>query len=143
MHKRLWLLAGAAVAMLLVAVSATATTTKVSKGTSASLSAAPFAQAWANVPRTTAGRKAKSVLVFGMEQDITGFNLAQADQTAYWAAVTGETGVIRGNYIVDQKGNYHLDMASSVKATRTKLTIHIRKDANWWWGGRKLPVTAA
>ena len=65
MHKRLWLLAGAAVAMLLVAVSATATTTKVSKGTSASLSPAPFAQAWANVPQTTAGRKAKSVLVFG------------------------------------------------------------------------------
>jgi len=143
MHKRLWLLAGAAAAVMAIAASASATT-KFAGGSSARvLAAAPFAKAWANVPRTPAGRKAKSVLVFGMEQDITGFNLAQADQTAYWAAVTGETGVIRGNYIVDQKGNYHLDMASSVKVTKTKLTIHIRKNANWWWGGRKLPVTAA
>jgi peptide/nickel transport system substrate-binding protein len=143
MHKRLWLLAGAAVAILSIAASASATT-KLSGGSSARvLAAAPFEQAMANVPRTEAGRKAKSVLVFGMEQDVTGFNLAQADQTALWAAITGETGVIRGNYLIDNKGNYHLDMASSVKATKSSLTIHIRKDANWWWGGRKLPVTSA
>ncbi len=143
MHKRLWLLVGAAAAVLSLAASATATT-KVAGGASArSLAAAPFAQAWANVPRTPAGRKAKSVLVFGMEQDITGFNLAQADQTAYWAAVTGETGVIRGDYVVDNKGDYHLDLASKVTATKTDLTITIRPNANWYWGGKKLPVTNA
>ena len=89
MQKRLWLLAGVGAAVLMVAASATATT-KVAGGSSAhSLAAAPFSQAWAHVPRTAAGRKAKSVLVFGMEQDITGFNLAQADQTAYWATQVG------------------------------------------------------
>jgi peptide/nickel transport system substrate-binding protein len=142
MHKRLWLLGGVAAAIMCLAASATATT-KVVSGTSAhALAAAPFAQAWANVPRTPAARKAKSVLVFGMEQDITGFNLAQADQTAYWAAVTGETGVIRGNYIVDDKGNYHLDLASRVKATKSSLTITIRRGAYWYWQGhKKIPVT--
>jgi len=76
MHKRLWLLAGAAAAVMAIAASASATT-KFAGGSSARvLAAAPFAKAWANVPRTPAGRKAKSVLVFGMEQDITGFNLA-------------------------------------------------------------------
>lgn len=143
MQKRLWLLAGVGAAVLMVAASATATT-KVAGGSSAhSLAAAPFSQAWAHVPRTTAGRKAKSVLVFGMEQDITGFNLAQADQTAYWAAVTGETGIIRGNYLVDNKGDYHLDLASKVTATKTDLSITIRPDANWYWGGKKSPVTNA
>ncbi|MHB8649721.1 MAG: peptide ABC transporter substrate-binding protein [Gaiellaceae bacterium] len=142
MHRRLWLLAGAGAAVLLLAASASATT-KVAAGSAraSTLAAAPFAQAWANVPRTPAARKAKSTLVFGMEQDITGFNLAQADETAYWAAVTGETPVIRGNYVVDQNGGYHLDLASSVTATKKDLSITIRPDANWYWGGKKLPVT--
>ena len=71
MHRRLWLLAGAALALLVVGATASAST---SVATAPKLAAAPFAQSWANVPRTPAGRKAKSVLVFGMEQDVTGFN---------------------------------------------------------------------
>jgi len=76
MHRRLWLLVGAAAAVLLLAASATAKTkvagtAAVADGTPA---AAPFAQAWAQVPRTTAGRKAANVVVFGAEQDIDGFN---------------------------------------------------------------------
>ena len=144
MHRRLWLLAGAGAAVLMLAASATATTKSAAKSANArasALAAAPFAQAWANVPRPPAARTAQSTLVFGMEQDITGFNLAQADETAYWAAVTGETGVIRGNYLVDNNGNYHLDLASSVTATKKDLSITIRPDANWYWGGKKMPVT--
>ena len=141
MHRSLWLLGGAAAAVLLLAASDTATTKVAGSASARTLAAAPFAQAWAQVPRTPAGRKAKSVLVFGMEQDITGFNLAQADETAYWAALTGETGVIRGDYIVDNNGDYHLDLASSVTATKKDLTITIRPDAYWYWGGKKLPVT--
>ena len=49
MHRRLWLVAGVAVALLAVGATASATTTSSS---SAKLAAAPFAQAWANVPRT-------------------------------------------------------------------------------------------
>jgi peptide/nickel transport system substrate-binding protein len=143
MQRRLWLLVGAAAAVLLVAATATATTRVAGSASSAKLAAAPFAQAWANVPRSPAARKAKSVLVFGMEQDAAGFNTLQADENAYWAALTGNTPVIRNTYVIDDQGNYHLDLASKVTATRSGLTINIRPDANWWWGGKKVPVTYA
>ena len=81
MHRRLWLLAGAAAAVLLLAASATATTKVAGSARGSTLAAAPFAQSWAQVPRTPAGRKAKSVLVFGMEQDIVGFNTTISPRT--------------------------------------------------------------
>jgi len=141
MHKRLWLLAGAAVAMLLVAVSATATTTKVSKGTSASLSAAPFAQAWANVPQTTAGRKAKSVLVFGEEQDVNGFNtnLTCCNQLA--GGYLGFNETIRGAYNINNKGVHIKDLVSAASANSKTLHFTIKPKASWYYGGKKLPVT--
>jgi peptide/nickel transport system substrate-binding protein len=139
MHRRLWLTAGVAVALLTVGATASATTRVA---TANKLAAAPFAQAWANVPRTPAARKAKSVLVFGMEQDVTGFNTGEESQNAYWAALTGNTPILRGNYIIDDKGNYHLDLATKVTATKTSLTINIRPDAFWnWQGHKKSPVT--
>jgi peptide/nickel transport system substrate-binding protein len=141
MQRRLWLLAGVGAAVLLVAASATATTKVAGSAKSSTLAAAPFAQSWANVPRTPAARKAKSVLVFGAEQDITGFNVLNADENALWAQVTGISPTMRGAYIIDQNGNYHLDLASKVVATRSNLTITVRPDANWNWGGKKIPVT--
>jgi peptide/nickel transport system substrate-binding protein len=128
-------------AVLLVAASATATTKVAGSAKSSTLAAAPFAQSLANVPRTPAARKAKSVLVFGAEQDITGFNVLNADENALWAQVTGISPTMRGAYIIDQNGNYHLDLASKVVATRSNLTITVRPDANWNWGGKKIPVT--
>jgi peptide/nickel transport system substrate-binding protein len=143
MHKRFWLLAGVIVVVVVVmgAVGATASFGRTAAPAIASLHAAPFNAA--AIPQTVAERKAKKVLVFGMEQDITGFNLAEADETAYWAALTGETGVIRGSYIIDQKGDYHLDQDSKVTVTKRNLTITIRKDAFWMWGKKKVPVTNA
>src|SRR3569833_2741567 len=130
MHRRLWLVAGVAVALRTVGATASATTRTAS---APKLAAAPFAQAWANVPRTPAARKAKSVLVFGMEQDVTGFNTGEESQNAYWAALTGNTPILRGNYIIDNNGNYHLDLASKVTATKSTLTITIRPCAKWYW----------
>src|SRR5256885_17054197 len=78
MHRKLWLLVGAAAAVMLLAASATATTKVAGSARGAESSAAPFAQSWAKVPQTAAGRKAKSILVFGVEQDINGFNTALA-----------------------------------------------------------------
>src|ERR1700712_4109424 len=98
MHKRLLLLGGAALAVLTIAASASATARTTAASTAATPAAAPFAASWASVPRTTAARKAKSILVFGMEQDITGFNTALTCCSAYWAAVTGNTPEIRGAY---------------------------------------------
>src|SRR5579884_3190764 len=139
MHRRLWLVAGAAVALFAVVATASASTQKAS---SSKLAAAPFAQSWAQVPRSPAARKLKGILVFGMEQDISGFNTGQADQNAYWAALTGNTPTLRGDYIIDNQGNYHLDLAKSVTATKSGLTITIRPNAYWYWQGHaKAPVT--
>ena len=143
MQRRLWLLVGAAVAVMILALSASAMTKVSGSSRASALAAAPFAQAWANVPKTTAGRKAKSVLVFGGEQDPAGFNGLQATQSSFWAVMEGNTPVIRGTYIIDNKGQYHLDVASSVTATKTDLTITIRPGAVWNWGGKKVPVSPA
>lgn len=143
MHRRLWLFAGAAAAVMLLAASATATT-KVASGVRASgatPAAAPFAQAWANVPRTTAARKAKTVVVFGMEQDIDGFNTALTCCNAFWAGVTGNVPVVRGAYNITNKLQHIKDLITDGKATKTTLSFTIRPDANWYWGGKKSPVT--
>jgi len=84
-------------------------------------------------------------MVFGLEQDVTGFNVLNANENAYYAAIVAATPVIRGTYIIDQKGNYHLDMASKVKVTKKFLKITIKKSAKWYWVGHNglKPVTAA
>lgn len=143
MHRRLWLFAGAAAAVLLLAASATATTKVVSsaRASGATPAAAPFAQAWANVPRTTAARKAKSVVVFGMEQDIDGFNTVLTCCNAFWAGVTGNVPVVRGAYNITNKLQHVLDTVVAASATKTTLSYTIRPNANWYWGGKKIPVT--
>ena len=144
MHRRVWFLVAAVVAVLGLAGSAAAVTAAKSSSSASSLHAAPFAKAWANIPRTPAARAAKKTMVFGLEQTVTGFNLGNADQNAFYAAIVAGTPVIRGTYIIDNKGQYHLDMASKVVATKKILRITIRKDAKWNWLGHKLrPVTPA
>src|ERR1700704_707955 len=144
MHKRLSLLAGAAVALLVLAATATATSKVATTASAADATpaAAPFAQSWANVPRTPAARQAKTVLVFGQEQDIDGFNTNLTCCNQFWAGVQ-TVPVIRGAFIVDNKLRHLKDLVSSAKATKTTLSYTIRKDAYWNWGGKKLPVSYA
>jgi ABC-type transport system substrate-binding protein len=142
MRRRLWLLAGAAaVALLLVAGSATATGKVAGSAHGATLAAAPFAQAWAQVPRTTAGRKARSVLVFGAEQDIVGFNTNLNCCNQLWAQFMGGIETLHGAFIQNQKGVWVKDIVSQASASKTTLSYTIRPDANWYWGGKKVPVT--
>jgi peptide/nickel transport system substrate-binding protein len=142
MHRRVWFLAAAIAAVLGLAGSAAAMTAGASSSSSARMSS--FAHAWASVPRTPAAREAKKTMVFGLEQTVTGFNLDEADENAYYSAIVAGTPIIRGNYLIDQNGNYHLDMASKVVANKKYLKIWIRKNANWNWLGHKpIPVTAA
>ena len=140
MRNRLWLLAGASLAMLLVAATATATTKVSQKSGSASRAAAPFAQSWAQVPRTSAARKAKDIVVFGQEQDIVGFNTNLTCCNQFWAGVQ-TVPVIRGAFITNDKLQNVKDLVTGAKATKTTLSYTIRKDANWNWGGKKIPVT--
>jgi peptide/nickel transport system substrate-binding protein len=145
MHRRVWFLAGLAAAVLALAGSATAMTAAKSSSASArSPYAVPFAKAAASIPRTPAARQAKKTMVFGLEQGVTGFNTGDANENAYYAAIVAGTPLLRGNYVIDNKGNYHLDLASKVVATKKYLKIWIRKNANWFWQGHKAtPVTAA
>ncbi|MES1246214.1 MAG: ABC transporter substrate-binding protein [Actinomycetota bacterium] len=138
MRKRITLLAGAALATLVVVASAAGVgRAPASAGT---LAAAPFAQSWAQIPRTPAARKAKDTLVFGEEQDIDGFNGILTCCNEYWAAVQNVP-VIRGAYNVDNKLRHILDLVTSAKATKTTLSYTIKPNANWSWGTKKLPVT--
>jgi len=125
-------------------VAATATATAKVAGTAsaagATPAAAPFSESWAQVPHTAAARQAKTSLVFGQEQDIVGFNTSLTCCNQFWAGVQ-TVPVIRGAYIVDNKLQHLKDLVSDAKATKTTLTYTIRKDANWNWGGKKVPVT--
>jgi peptide/nickel transport system substrate-binding protein len=142
MHRRVWFLAAAIAAVLGLAGSAAAMTAGASSSSSARMSS--FAKAMASVPRTPAAREAKKTMVFGLEQTVTGFNLGEADENAYYAAIVAGTPIIRGNYLIDQNGKYHLDMASKVVANKKYLKIWIKKNANWNWLGHKpVPVTAS
>jgi peptide/nickel transport system substrate-binding protein len=144
MHRRVWFFAVAVAGVLLLAGSAAAMTAARPSSGAQVLRAAPFAKAWANTPRTPAARAAKKTMVFGLEQTVTGFNLGEADENAYYAAIVAGTPIIRGNYLIDQNGKYHLDMAKKVVATKKFLKIWIKKSAKWNWLGHKLrPVTAA
>ena len=142
MHRRLWLLAGAALAILLVAATATASTSRTAsaRAADATPAAAPFAQSWAHIPRTPAARKASDTIVFGEEQDIDGFNTSLTCCNEFWAGVQ-TVPVIRGAYIINNKLQHVLDLVSSAKATKTTLTYTIRPGASWNWGGKKVPVT--
>ena len=108
MHRRLWLLAGAAAAVLLVAASATAKTKVAGSArvADATPAAAPFAQAWAQVPRTTAGRQAANVVVFGAEQDIDGFNTNLSCCNELWASCMGGGEALHGAFNQNEKGQW-------------------------------------
>src|SRR5436305_366889 len=141
MHRKLWLLAGASATVLLVAASATATTKVAGSARGADSAAAPFAQSWAQVPRTAEGRKAKSVLVFGLEQDINGFNTSLSCCNQLIGTFLGAGEALHGAFNQDTKGLWFKDLVSSAAATKTSLSYTIRPDANWYWGGKKIPVT--
>jgi ABC-type transport system substrate-binding protein len=146
MHRRLWLFAGAAVAtVLLVAASATAKTNvagSASAAQGAMSAAAPFAQAWAQVPRTTAGRRAANVVVFGAEQDIDGFNTALSCCNELWASWMGGGETTYGPFIQNQKGQWiPTGITTAASASSKGVTYTISPKANWYWGGKKIPVT--
>lgn len=145
MHRRLWLLAGAAVAtVLLVASSATAKTDATASSAAAlgTPAAAPFAQAWAKVPRTTAGRMANNTVVFAIDEDISGFNTNLSccnELVAGWMGAD-ETGY--GAFIQDNKGHWiPTGITTSASANSKGVSYTISPKAYWYWGGKKIPVT--
>jgi peptide/nickel transport system substrate-binding protein len=129
--RAVWPFAGAALVVLVVAATATG------RATVADTSAAAPSRA---VAKTTAGRKAKQVVVFGQEQDVAGFNPALTCCNQFWAGVQ-TVPVIRGAFITNDKLQLVKDLVLRARATPTTLSYTIRPNANWNWGGRKIPVT--
>jgi peptide/nickel transport system substrate-binding protein len=88
-------------------------------------------------------RAAKTVLLYGAEQDVNGFNTYLECCNQFWGVVIGGTPVIRGAYVVNPKLRYIPDVISSA-TTKLKpsfsVTYNIRKNANWSDGK---PVVAA
>jgi ABC-type transport system substrate-binding protein len=122
MHKKFWFLVAAAVAVFALTGTAAAT--------SGRQNLTSLQKAMAQTPQQ---RAANNTLNFVMEQDVGGFFALDIDETQFWAAVTGVVPEIRGSYLVDNKGNYHLDLASSVtvNSSGSTMTILIRPDAVW------------
>jgi peptide/nickel transport system substrate-binding protein len=141
MRRHLWLFACAA-AVVVAAATASASTDVAARRAlaGATPAASPFAASWADVPLTSAARRAKGVVVFGQEQDIDGYNTVLTCCNEFWAGVQNVP-VIRGAYLVNARLDHQLDLVVFAKATRSTLTYTIRPNANWNWGGRKLPVT--
>jgi peptide/nickel transport system substrate-binding protein len=119
MRKRLWLLVGAVIiASTIVVTGATAKTTGVSSSAQ------------------------KTVLVYGAEQDVNGFNTALECCNQFWAVVIGGTPVLRGAWIINPKLQYVPDVITGAKLKLKPFTVtyNIRKNANWSDGK---PVTGA
>jgi peptide/nickel transport system substrate-binding protein len=144
MHRRLWLVAGAAAAVLLLAASATAqtkvaATASVSKGTPA---AAPFAQAWANVPRTTAGRKAANTVVVAIDEDVNCWNTILNACNELVGGYMGFNETTEGPFIENGQGLWvPTGITTSETATTKGLSYTINPKAYWYDGGKKVPVT--
>jgi ABC-type transport system substrate-binding protein len=139
MHRRIWFLVVAAAAVLAVVGSATATSNRAAAAAPGTVQ--PFAKAWAQTPRTPAAREAKKTITVAMEQDLSGtWNVNQASSTLAWA-VWVENGILRAPYQLTNKYQYKHDLATKVKVTKKYIRYTIRKNANWNWGGKTVPVT--
>jgi ABC-type transport system substrate-binding protein len=134
MRNLLPLLAAASLAATVSAASARPTRA------GAASAAAPFAHSWAHVPRSQAARRARRILVFGQEQDVTGFNTSLSC-CGQLSTVGQVAPVIRGAFVTNSRLQHVKDLVTSARATATTLSYTIRRNAFWNWGGRKLPVT--
>lgn len=139
MHKRIWFLVAAAAALLAIAGSAAATGSGAASAAPGTVQ--PFAKSWAQTPRTPAAREAKKTITVAMEQDLAGtWNINQASSTLAWATWV-ENGILRSPYEVTSKYTYKHDLATKVVVNKKFIRYYIRKNANWNYGGKKVPVT--
>lgn len=146
MHKRIWFLAAAALALLAVVGSASAMT-RGPKTASSYGKVMPFAQSWNATPKTPHGRMLKSTINVAQEQDLgagCGWNINQASCTLAWAVWAGWNPILRSPYTVayvNGSYKYEYDLVSNVTVTSSYIRYTIRKGAKWNWGGATSPVT--
>ena len=143
MHRRLWLLAGAAAAVVARGGVRDCATTKV----------AGSAQRRHVVRGAVCPGMGERAADDGRPQGEERSSSSARSRTSsastpsstccnqFWAASMARAEALRGAYNIDNKRQYVKDLVSSAKATKTTLSYTIRPDANWNWGGKKIPVT--
>lgn len=144
MHRRIWFLAIAALAVMALVGSASAMGGGSSKAVHYKTGKVlPFSLAQS----TPAQRAAKTSINVAEEQDLQphcGWNVLNANCTLAWSTWIGWNPILRGPYVVafvNGKYVYKYDLATKVVATKTGITYTIRKNAKWNWGGKMSPVT--
>ena len=96
--------------------------------------AAPFAEAWANVPASAAARRARNIVVYGVPGATRSFAVGVE-------TLGSGADAIRGAFNQNSGGVWVKQVLSGAKATTTSLSYTISPQAFWYWGGRKVPVT--
>jgi peptide/nickel transport system substrate-binding protein len=107
----------------------------------ATRAAAPFADAWAQVPSSPTARKARNIVVFGGHGNFGGFNTVLTCCNELWAAFAGANETLHGAYIQNARGDWVRDLVSNAAATNSGVSYTIKPNAYWYWGGKKVPVT--
>jgi peptide/nickel transport system substrate-binding protein len=141
MRRGYLLLAGAVLALAISATAGAVSRTDAQSATRGTPAATPFAQAFAHTPKTVAGRKAKLTTVWAEEQDVNGFNTALNCCNQLAGGLIGDYMAQHGAFNLNDKGQYFLDLASSAKADKKGVVYHIKPNAWWYDGGKKVPVT--
>jgi len=132
MRRPHWLIPAVIVVVLAMVTSAAAKTGSRSEAAKGTMAAAPFAQSWAQVPATAAGRKAANVVVVGAEQTFNGFNAVLNCCSQLWATFAGGEETGRGAFTQNQKGDWVKELVSDASANKTGVTYTIRPDAYWY-----------
>jgi peptide/nickel transport system substrate-binding protein len=85
---------------------------------------------------------APNIAVYGLMSDAGGgFNAMLACCNSFQALEIGGIEALRGAFIQNNKGVWEKDLVSAASADARGVSYTIRRDAYWYWGGRKIPVT--
>jgi ABC-type transport system substrate-binding protein len=128
-----------AAATALVVVAAPATAGRSVPDTTPA--AAPFAEAWADVPASPAARRARNIVVFGISGVGGGFNTALNCCNNVLANYVGVNEALHGAFEQDDKGTWLKDLVSAASANKSSVSYTIKPNAYWYWGGKKVPLT--
>lgn len=80
-------------------------------------------------------------VVVGAEHDIEGFNTNLRCCDDQWGSWMGTEEALRGALTQAPNGRWLKELVSAASANAAGVTYTIKANANWYWGGRKVPVT--
>lgn len=146
MHKKVWFLAAAALALIALAGSASAMTAGGAGGRAAARVPA-LPSMFASYPKTPAARQHASVINVAQEQDLPSgctWNVNLYPCNKSWSIWVGYNPILRGPYLVAYKNKHYVyqpDLITKAQLTKTYIKYWIRSSAKWNYGGKLSPVT--